>query len=187
MKQSLDLKLGQHLTITPQLQQAIRLLQLSALELQQEIQEALEANPLLEETEDEPTPRDEYEAPVNGDTSELPDDEDGDRAVELTASNDINVDRDAAIDDDSFQEEYAEGENTETNYETLTTRENHNDGNDHLPDIDSRNSAPTTLNGHLLWQMHMTAFSPTDRRIAETVIDAIVATEPGQGSGGGYR
>ena len=42
MKQSLDLKLGQHLTITPQLQQAIRLLQLSSLELQQEIQEALE-------------------------------------------------------------------------------------------------------------------------------------------------
>ena len=51
MKQSLDLKLGQHLTITPQLQQAIRLLQLSSIELQQEIQEALESNPLLEENE----------------------------------------------------------------------------------------------------------------------------------------
>jgi RNA polymerase sigma-54 factor len=53
MKQSLDLKLGQHLTITPQLQQAIRLLQLSSIELQQEIQEALESNPLLEENERE--------------------------------------------------------------------------------------------------------------------------------------
>ena len=53
MKQSLDLKLGQHLTITPQLQQAIRLLQLSSVELQQEIQEALESNPLLEENERE--------------------------------------------------------------------------------------------------------------------------------------
>src|SRR3989344_6748701 len=53
MKQSLDLKLGQHLTITPQLQQAIRLLQLSSIELQQEIQEALESNPLLEEDERE--------------------------------------------------------------------------------------------------------------------------------------
>src|SRR3970282_2021940 len=51
MKQSLDLKLGQHLTITPQLQQAIRLLQLSSIELQQEIQEALESNPMLEENE----------------------------------------------------------------------------------------------------------------------------------------
>ena len=53
MKQSLDLRFGQHLTITPQLQQAIRLLQLSSVELQQEIQEALESNALLEEGEDE--------------------------------------------------------------------------------------------------------------------------------------
>ena len=53
MKQSLQLKLGQQLTMTPQLQQAIRLLQLSTLDLQQEIQEALEANPLLEVSEDE--------------------------------------------------------------------------------------------------------------------------------------
>ena len=170
MKQSLDLKLGQHLTITPQLQQAIRLLQLSSLELQQEIQEALDANPLLEETEDETTPKEELD-PVHA--KETADDDDGDAAVEITASNDINVDRDAAIDDDSFQEEYAEGENTETNYETLTTRENRGDGEDGLPDIDTRNSAPTTLSEHLLWQMHMTPFSPTDRRIAEAIIDAI--------------
>ena len=48
MKQSLQLKLGQHLTMTPQLQQAIRLLQLSAMELSVEIQEALESNMMLE-------------------------------------------------------------------------------------------------------------------------------------------
>ncbi|HCT3285739.1 TPA: RNA polymerase factor sigma-54, partial [Morganella morganii] len=48
MKQSLQLKLSQQLAMTPQLQQAIRLLQLSTLELQQEIREALESNPLLE-------------------------------------------------------------------------------------------------------------------------------------------
>ena len=48
MKPSLQLKIGQHLTMTPQLQQAIRLLQLSTLDLQSEIQEALESNPLLE-------------------------------------------------------------------------------------------------------------------------------------------
>jgi len=48
MKQSLQLKLGQQLTMTPQLRQAIRLLQLSTLDLQQEIQEALESNPMLE-------------------------------------------------------------------------------------------------------------------------------------------
>lgn len=48
MKSSLQLKFGQHLSMTPQLQQAIRLLQLSTLDLQQEIQEALDSNPLLE-------------------------------------------------------------------------------------------------------------------------------------------
>lgn len=52
MKQSLSIKLGQQLKMTPQLQQAIRLLQLSALELEQEIQENIDANPLLE-TEDD--------------------------------------------------------------------------------------------------------------------------------------
>src|SRR3990167_3125815 len=44
--------MGQQLTMTPQLQQAIRLLQLSTLDLQQEIQEALESNPMLEREED---------------------------------------------------------------------------------------------------------------------------------------
>ena len=48
MKQALQLKLGQQLALTPQLQQAIKLLQLSTLDLQQEIQEALDSNPLLE-------------------------------------------------------------------------------------------------------------------------------------------
>ncbi len=51
MKPTLQLKLGQQLAMTPQLQQAIRLLQLSTLDLQQEIQEALESNPLLEHDE----------------------------------------------------------------------------------------------------------------------------------------
>lgn len=48
MKQSLQLRVSQSLTLTPQLQQSIRLLQLSTLELQQEIQQALAENPLLE-------------------------------------------------------------------------------------------------------------------------------------------
>jgi RNA polymerase sigma-54 factor len=54
MKHSLQLKLGQHLTLTPQLQQSIRLLQLSTLELNQELEQILQENPLLErEDEDE--------------------------------------------------------------------------------------------------------------------------------------
>lgn len=53
MKQSLQLKVSQNLTLTPQLQQSIRLLQLSTLELQQEIQQALAENPLLELADEE--------------------------------------------------------------------------------------------------------------------------------------
>lgn len=55
MKQSLQLKLGQHLAMTPQLQQAIRLLQLSTMELQSEVQEALDSNLMLE-VDDESAP-----------------------------------------------------------------------------------------------------------------------------------
>jgi RNA polymerase sigma-54 factor len=52
MKPSLQLQIGQQLTMTPQLQQAIRLLQLSTLDLRQEIQQAVESNPLLELADD---------------------------------------------------------------------------------------------------------------------------------------
>ncbi|MHB1429645.1 MAG: RNA polymerase factor sigma-54 [Rhodocyclaceae bacterium] len=51
MKQTLQLRLSQHLALTPQLQQSIRLLQLSSLELNQEIEQALQENPLLEREE----------------------------------------------------------------------------------------------------------------------------------------
>ena len=174
MKQSLDLKLGQHLTITPQLQQAIRLLQLSSLELQQEIQEALENNPLLEETEDENTAKEDLE-PGRGEEMADADsagDDDGEFAS-APAGEEIAVDRDTAIDDESFREELSGGEEWQESYETLTATSTRNDVDDGLPELDARNSAPTTLREHLLWQMQMTSFSPTDRRIAETVIDAI--------------
>ncbi|MBU3735533.1 MAG: RNA polymerase factor sigma-54, partial [Methylobacterium sp.] len=51
MKQSLQLRLSQHLALTPQLQQSIRLLQLSSVELNQELETVLQANPLLERVE----------------------------------------------------------------------------------------------------------------------------------------
>ena len=75
MKQSLSIKLGQQLKMTPQLQQAIRLLQLSALELEQEIQENIDANPLLESEED---------------WSEGGDGESGDSAVSAGSGDDPN-------------------------------------------------------------------------------------------------
>lgn len=56
VKQTLQLRLSQHLALTPQLQQSIRLLQLSSLELNQEIEQALQDNPLLEREEPGDTP-----------------------------------------------------------------------------------------------------------------------------------
>ena len=53
MKPTLQLKLSQHLTLTPQLQQSIRLLQLSTLELNQEVERLLQENPLLEKADDD--------------------------------------------------------------------------------------------------------------------------------------
>jgi RNA polymerase sigma-54 factor len=173
MKQSLDLKLGQHLTITPQLQQAIRLLQLSSLELQQEIQEALENNPLLEELEEETAVREPSEAPVEETVTAETGSDDGEGS-EPPAADEQAVDRDAAIDDDPQREELTgSNDDWEDNSESLSASATRNEGGDGLPDIDARNSAPTTLREHLLWQMQMTIFSPTDRRIAEAVIDAI--------------
>lgn len=64
MKQTLQLKLGQQLAMTPQMQQAIRLLQVPAIELQAEIQEALESNMMLEVVDEEP------DATVDTDTTD---------------------------------------------------------------------------------------------------------------------
>ncbi len=175
MKQSLDLKLGQHLTITPQLQQAIRLLQLSSLELEHEIQEALENNPLLEEAEDENATREEYEerqAEAATDKNGGSDDDAGEPAESTAAGDDQTLDRDAGIDDESFRDELTGDTEWEEGYETLTAPKTRNDSDD-LPDLDARNSAPTSLREHLLWQMHMTLFSPADLRIAEAIIDAL--------------
>ena len=55
MGQTMELRLRQHLTLTPQLQQALRLLQLSSLEFEQEMREALDTNPFLEEDEERRT------------------------------------------------------------------------------------------------------------------------------------
>ncbi|MEW6330451.1 MAG: RNA polymerase factor sigma-54 [Pseudomonadota bacterium] len=170
MKQSLDLKLGQHLTITPQLQQAIRLLQLSSIELQQEIQEALESNPLLEENEREeetPEAKNENETELSGADSADANGEDSgessyDEAEALPATDsDTGPDADSDADwDETFEPMTAPTASRSTS-------------DDDYPDIDARNSPPQSLRDHLLWQMQMTPFSDTDKQIALALIDAI--------------
>ncbi|MDH3310418.1 MAG: RNA polymerase factor sigma-54 [Gammaproteobacteria bacterium] len=165
MKQSLDLKLGQHLTITPQLQQAIRLLQLSSIELQQEIQEALESNPLLEENE-----RDEELPDAKNDT-ELSTSDSAEANGEDTSETSDEVDALPAADADPGEESETDWDDT---FEPMTAPVSNRTGSDDdYPDIDARNSPPQTLRDHLFWQMQMTPFSDTDKQIALALIDAI--------------
>ena len=89
MKPSLQLKVGQSLTMTPQLQQAIRLLQLSALEMEQEIQEALESNPMLEVAEEG------YDDRPDGSDPSGPDEGDLVGAGEASAEQETGTDGDA--------------------------------------------------------------------------------------------
>jgi RNA polymerase sigma-54 factor len=60
MKQGLSLRVSQHLALTPQLQQSIRLLQLSTLELSQEIDQMLDDNPFLEKEMEDLAPREDF-------------------------------------------------------------------------------------------------------------------------------
>ncbi len=76
LKPSLSLKLGQQLRMTPQLQQAIKLLQLSTLDLQQEIQDALDSNLMLEEYDEQNEPsHEETEFSDDGIPDDMPADE----------------------------------------------------------------------------------------------------------------
>lgn len=82
MKQSLQLKLGQQLTLTPQLQMAIRLLQLPVLDLQAELREALEKNLMLEMDDglELAPPKGEQQAPSEAHQESAPDTPGEDRA-----------------------------------------------------------------------------------------------------------
>jgi RNA polymerase sigma-54 factor len=158
MKQSLQLRLGQHLTMTPQLQQAIRLLQLSTLELQTEVQQALDSNLMLEVAEDEHEAGDlsaEPAAEAGGEEHEAepPSQE---RDLDLEAPDipeDLPVD--SAWDDVYDAGPPAVGGDSESvEFEQLRGRE-------------------TTLQDHLHWQLMLTPFSDTDRAIALAIIDAV--------------
>ena len=143
--------------MTPQLQQAIKLLQLSAIDLKTEIQQALEENPLLEEQDtgldSEPTDNEVF------DTAEGYEDE---AELDTTVSStDENI---TAASDESEITQWSE------HFESHITGIR-NDTN--APEIEDRSSKPTTLKDHLMWQMYMIPFSETDREIAIALIDAI--------------
>lgn len=145
MRQTLQAKLGQHLSMTPQMQQAIRLLQLSSLELQQEIQQALDANLMLEqeyeEDSDQPLPEAQSDSDENSEReltleqqSEIPDDLPTDSQWE--DSFDIATPTPTApASDEAFTQEYAD-------------------------------ESPLSLQAYLLEQLQLYRLSDSDRLIA---------------------
>lgn len=153
MKTSLQLKIGQQLTMTPQLQQAIRLLQLSTLDLQQEIQQALYSNPLLEMTDEVEQPPSEGE-PASEATPATDSSEDG-------WDNDIPTE--LAV-DTSWEDIYQS-----SNAGSLTSQNNSTEA----PDFEAIHTVTESLNDHLIWQLNLTPFSDIDRVIAMALIDAI--------------
>ncbi|WP_123420592.1 RNA polymerase factor sigma-54 [Gallaecimonas pentaromativorans] len=165
MKPSLQLRIGQQLTMTPQLQQAIRLLQLSSLELQQEIQAALDANPLLEEGLDDDfdeapgqsadEPAEEHEAASQDDFDEPQGEPDTSDVME-----ERKLDEELPM-DASWDEVYSASTGASSGAVSV--------------DDDSLYQGETVddIQQHLLWQMRLTPFSDTDQAIAVAIIDAI--------------
>ncbi|ADT85938.1 RNA polymerase factor sigma-54 [Vibrio sp. Vb2880] len=159
MKPSLQLKLGQQLAMTPQLQQAIRLLQLSTLDLQQEIQEALESNPLLDVEE----PMDDFAGADN-----------------TTANEEKEASADVAEPEPQDSSELIEKSEISAELEIDTTWDDVYSANTGSTGIALDDDAPVyqgettqTLQDYLLWQLDLTPFSDTDRTIAMALIDAI--------------
>jgi RNA polymerase sigma-54 factor len=143
LKPSLQLKLGQQLTMTPQLQQAIRLLQLPALELQAHIRELLASNVMLEPDEAEATgtfetlvTAGESQAPPRADAGvEVLDEGWGERSVGAAETP-------WSGDDDERQQEYAD-------------------------------TSGQSLQEHLLWQLELASLAPRRLAIARAIVDAI--------------
>ena len=150
LKPSLQLKLGQQLTMTPQLQQAIRLLQLPALELQAHIRELLESNVMLEPVE-ETDQTGAFEAPEMPQTAAQPEPQEQRNASESTVE----------VVDDGW------GEQSVGASETPWTSDD-DDRHQEFADDSGR-----TLQEYLLWQLEMAKLEPRDLAIARAIADAI--------------
>jgi cardiolipin synthase len=181
MKLSLQLKLGQQLTMTPQLQQAIKLLQLSTLDLQQEIQEALESNPMLEIEEDfdtspETLARDKQEQ--GGESNPLDaDGSDGDFSDSEFRGNDEEFQEAPDFNsDESWNEaDIPEDLSVDSSWDDVYTNNQSSgpssgDSDEYDGDFESRNSIGTTLQDHLHWQLNLTPMSDTDLQLTGPVV-----------------
>lgn len=151
VRPALQLKLGQHLTLTPQLRQAIKLLQLSSVELDAEITAALESNPLLERPED-------AEPVAEASSDSLGNDDAGSAEGDGEASE---------LETDDYQ---AEPDWPEEDYGGAGSGKG--DGEDGERD-QLAGAVTEDLQDHLLWQLNLTPMSPRDRAIGVALIEAI--------------
>lgn len=177
MKQSLQLKLGQQLTMTPQLQQAIRLLQLSTLDLQAEIQEALDSNPMLEVTDDD-SGESKTESNADGEfreTSNTQETETDFSVLEHQTTPERETDEPKA--DSDWNENIPTDLAVDTSWDDVYQSSAAPSGlsrpeNDDF-DYDSRRGTTESLQDHLYWQLNLTPMSDMDRFVAEAIIDAV--------------
>lgn len=160
MKQSLQLKLGQQLTMTPQLQQAIRLLQLSTLDLKQEIHEFLESNPLLELDDDEQI---HYDIPASIESKS---------AADTTVDNNSEEPRVESEWTESIPEELSIDSNWDDTYQSsaAVSESNSYEGDS---DFESRNAPAESIQDHLIWQLNLTHMSDRDIEIAYAIIECV--------------
>jgi RNA polymerase sigma-54 factor len=161
--------------MTPQLQQAIKLLQLSTLELQQEIQEVLESNPLLELDEkaqaDSASEQNNLEEAYSSNSNEEKAD---------PPTNDGSEEQLASIDEISTTEAMEKSDipeelNIDTTWEESYSAGVSNTGAVSSPADDFTYQGETTdsIQDHLLWQMELTPFTDTDKTIAIAIIEAV--------------
>jgi RNA polymerase sigma-54 factor len=152
-----QLRLSQQLVMTPQLQQAIRLLQLSRLELIEEVGRELDNNPVLsdEDAGEARSRGDEPRGRVEGQPSKLDEPEAFARTTEANTAEKATRE----VDWEKFLEN-----------RTLQTPPGGRGGFDELPPIEQNLTKPRNLHDHLLWQLQMSDFSDLERRFAELVI-----------------
>lgn len=149
MKATLQLQIGQQLTMTPQLQQAIRLLQLSTLDLRLEMQQAVENNPLLELEEG----GEEFGAEEQEGTEQT--------ELELERSDALEELVDGPVENDSEWGDLYPGQGSAGGQ------------SDDADAWQQYHAAPVTLAEHLAWQLNLTPMSDRDRVIAQIILEAL--------------
>ena len=163
MKQSIQLRLGQHLTMTPQLQQAIRLLQLSTLELQLEVQTVLDSNLMLEPDEGDVPASEASEAA----REQAVKDDDTRRDTQDSAEAEVTSNS------ETMPDELPVDTNWEDTYDMGATSYSAPADSDGRDFFETHSAEGQSLHEHLSWQLDLSPFSDEDRAIAEAIIDSI--------------